>query len=180
MNKYILIISLLFGFNAQAGLITIGLSDADVVVGESITVNLIASDFSPLDAFDAFDFDFAYDNSLFAFNVGSLSSDLSLIFPSPLIFGASENLNGLAISFADFSAYTNTDFLLASFEITATSAGIANFSLSNVSFSNFFTPVVLDTSMQTSANISAAVPEPSTWLMLLSALFMIGRINRSA
>jgi len=175
MKKFILIISLLFGFNAHAGLITIELSDTDVMVGESITVNLTASDFSP---FDTFDFDFSFDKSLFAFEAGSLSSDLSLI--PPLSFGAAENINGLAISFVDFFPYLTADFLLASFKITATSAGIADFYLSNVKFYDFGTPLIFDTSAQASANISAEVPEPSTWVLMLSALIMIGRINRSA
>jgi len=174
MKKYILIISLLFACKVQAGLITIGLSDNNVVLGDSITINLTASDFDP---FDTFDFDFTYDNSLFTFDAVSFSSDLSFGFP--FIFTANENLNGLAISFVDFVPYMNADFLLASFQLTAKSAGLANFSLSNVRFADFGTSVTVDSSALASANINAEVPEPSTWLLLLSALIMIGRINRS-
>ncbi|MCJ8321766.1 MAG: cohesin domain-containing protein [Colwellia sp.] len=170
MKKIILIISLLFGFNAQAGLISIELSDDHVGVGESITVNLIASDFSP---FDTFDFDFEYNTSLFSYEMDSLTSDLSLALP--LFFGATENGNGLAISFVDFFPYLNTDFVLASFEITATSVGSSEFSLGNVLFSDFFTPIDVDSSAQASASI----PEPSTWILFLGALMLFGRIKRS-
>lgn len=175
MKKIILIISLLFAVNVQAGLITIDVSDTDVMVGDSITVNLNATGFDP---FDTFDFDFTFDNSLFAFDAISFSSDL--FFELPLAFEANENLNGLAISFLNFVPYMNADFLLASFQLTALTNGTADFAINNAMFSDFFTPITVDSSPTASTNISAQVPEPSTLIILLTALIMIGRINRSA
>ena len=174
MNKFILIISLLFGLNANAGLISIELSDNQVNVGESITVNLMASDFN---AFDTFDLDFNFNHNIFDYQEGSLTSDLTSVLP--LVFETSENANGLAISFLDFAAFSTPNFLLASFEITATTEGEDSFSLSNVSFSDFFTPLTVDSSAQSAALVTASIPEPSTWLLFFSALLLVARANRS-
>ena len=177
MKKLILLMSFLFSLNTYASLITIELSEDEVVVGESITVNLIASEFSP---FDTFDFDFVYDNSLFSFETGSLTSDLNSVFP--FIFEENENINGLAISFVDFFSYTNSDFLLASFQITAKSAGESDFYLGSVNFYNyndlFNDPTLsVDSSSRASVIVQTSVPEPQTWLLLLTALFMVNRIK---
>jgi len=187
MKKFILLISFLFGFNAQAGLITIDVSEDEVAVGESITVNLFASDFSP---FDTFDFDFVYDNSLFSFETGSFTSDLTAVFP--FLFETNENSNGLAISFTDFVSFTTSDFLLASFQLTATSAGISDFSLDldvfgdqSTGFFEFdiFTSsnsrLAVDSSSIASATVQTSVPEPQAWMLLLTALVIVNRIKRT-
>lgn len=169
MKKMIIMLSFLIGFNANAGLITIDLSSNNVNAGETITVDLKASNFS---SFDTFDFDFAFDNNLFSFQAGSFTSDLLTAFP--FFFEATENGNGLAISYLDFFPVLDTDFLLASFKLVAISAGTSNFSLDNVMFYDGVTQASIDSTASSSATINQ-VPEPATLLLLVLALLFVGR-----
>lgn len=167
MKKFLIMLSLLVGCNANAGLINIDLSADNVGVGETITVNLIATNFDP---FDSFDLDFEFDNSLFAYQVGTFHSDLLAEFP--LFFQESENINGLAISYLNFVPVIAADFLLASFKVTALGDGISTFSLGNVTFNNFIFTVDVDSSARNLVTVNQ-VPEPATWILLLFALVFI-------
>ncbi len=179
MKQLIFILALLFSLQAHAGLISIDVTNNNVSQGQSITVNLQAKNFA---AFDSFDFDFQFNNSLFAFDATTFSSDLTTL--NPLQFVATENRNGVSIAFVDFFPVSTTDFLLASFDLTAVAVGNSNFSLGNATFSllDTFTLntsiLAIDTSAVASATVLNKVTEPSTWLMLLLALAILTVLPR--
>lgn len=175
MKKYIMLIMLLTGFNAKAGVIEIKLDQTSTTIGSSVEVSLLASNF---DAFDLFNFDFIFDSPIFSYDPLSLQSDLPLDdgFLTLGLIGTSL-LNHLALSFFDFDSFAGGDFLLAKFKLTAIGNGVSNFSLENVEFYEPFAidqMVNIDSSSIESATV-IGVPEPTTWLLLIPALFMLKR-----
>ena len=169
-----IILSVFFGGNAKAGLITVSIDQNSVGVGETVEVTLYASGF---DSFDIFDLNVNFDTSMFSFLPLTFMSDL----PS---FGLLSNqvASGVAISFLDFFP-SSGDFLLAKFELTALLSGFTNFDLvvNEFALSDPFdifalaTPVNAGVSGQASATV-ASVPEPST--LAIFALGMMGLASR--
>jgi len=155
----------LFAFNAHAGLINIELSQQAVETGETIEVQLNATGF---DVFDAFDFNLAFDSSVFAFDSTSLNSDLMSSNP----FGLLEvnDIGGkIAFSFVDiFTPVTASEFLLASFEFEAIAPGQSLISLENVNFYEPFPSFNMLTVDTTS--VTASVPETSSFALFAMAL----------
>lgn len=178
--KPIMLMMLLVGFNAKAGLIEIDVDQNEVSAGSSVTVSLIATGF---DEFDLFDLDFVFDNSLFTYDNGSLQSDLPLddgLFVLGLL--ATPVGDHLALSFFDFIPFVGGDFLLAKFDLVSSGKGVSDFSFANVSFDNLFGPltVVNSSVQQVRVNGSTAVPEPATWaLLVLSMLFIFAKRVRN-
>lgn len=171
MKKFITILTLLVGFNANAGLLTIDLSADDVSVGDSVLVTINATDF---DDTDFFLFDFNFDTSFVSFDDASLISDLAdgSIGDFNGLTVAKENY-GLYFEFAtDDSAWAAGDFVLASFNLIAGSEGFTEFSISE-----FFNPSAFDDyevtfSGSNSVNVNSnSIPEPTSAALLLLAGF---------
>ena len=123
------IVALLFTVNANAGLLKIDFSNEIVNVGETVTVTISAQDFS---ATESFGFDLNFDNSMLAYDDMSLTSDLLLVDSAMGFFDGLEVTSfgfGLAFDFWDFIVLAEGDFVLASFDLIATTAGVSNFSL---------------------------------------------------
>lgn len=178
--KPLMILMLIAGFNAKAGLIEVEVDQNEVALGSSVTVSLIASGF---DEFDLFDLDFFFDTSLFTYDSASLLSDLPLddgLFTLGLL--AEQQSDHLALSFFDFLPFAGSDFLLAKFDLVSLGNGTSDFSIANASFDNLFGPlaVVHSSVQQVRVNNSTAVPEPATWALLsLASLFLFARRRRS-
>lgn len=172
----ILLITIQVSSYANAGLINTSVDQLNVNVGDTVEINIVASSF---DSFDVFDLAFVFDTSLFAYQPGSLVSDL----PSSAPFGlfVNEVATGLALSYVDFFPHFGGDFLLANFTLTALNAGFTNFNLFTNEFSLsdpfdiFATPVdlVVEISGNVGTNVTA-VPEPSTLMLFILTIMAFG------
>lgn len=167
-----MVLALIANFNVNAGMITIDTSDTAVEAGDAITVNLLATDFAPIDTFG---FRLNLDTSVFSFNPTSLMSGLSL--SNPFGFLEVNAFDGyIAFSFLDFDPIISPDFTLASFTLTAQSIGASDISFSQVEFfQGGFLPVVIDSTSTVSVSVTE-VPEPATWMLLpLMLAFLTAR-----
>jgi hypothetical protein len=179
MKKFLAALTLLIGFQANAGLITIAADQNNVEVGDSVLVTLTGSGF---DAFDAFNFDFLFDTTTYSFVENSLSSDLALL-------DEVEPGEGLrATEFVDSGVFfdlfqwdevvtAGEDFVLASFELTAIGSGQDIFGFDESSFSSFFDgELSVDTSYTLSSSVradSTSVPEPTSLAILALGLMVL-------
>ena len=175
MKKFIAMLTLLIGFNANAGLLTIDLSADEVSVGESVLVTINAQGF---DETDMFGFDLNFDNSLMAYVSSSLTSDLALIDTSMGMLDGlevEEYDSSLAFGFStyDLSLMAAGDFVLATFNLTADSAGFTDFSISDFFvFDEFGETAAYSVAFSgaSSVNVSASsIPEPTSAALLMLA-----------
>jgi hypothetical protein len=166
-------------FSANAGLIlSMDLSNYNVDVNDSFVVNLYATTDSPADAFSGWELDVNFDNSLLNLDSWTLGGDFIAI-----LSGIGGKVPGLplllpalppALPTFLFPTVSGTNILLASFNLTATSAGTTSFftSMPNSANGGFFGQTLLPVQYQnvsTSIRISDSVqvPEPSTLLLML-------------
>ena len=173
MKNLLMALLLTIGFQANAGLISLNVSSGNVAVGESISVDIIASGFTDSDTFN---FDLNYDTSVFSFDSTSLLSDLSLSNPLA-IFEVNEFTGYLAFSFLDFDSFSG-DFTLASFTLNTLSEGNSQLVFDNVSFyQGGFSPITVDSSSSVSiqAQQATSVPEPAMLFMLPLAFVLMMR-----
>lgn len=185
MKKFIAMLTLLIGFNANAGLLTIDLSADEVSVGESVLVTINAQGF---DETDMFWFDFNFDNSVVSYDDSSLSSGLTLADDDPMFNGLEVSAEdfGLAFNFFtdDFSLMAAGDFVLATFSLTADSAGFTDFSIFDlVVFDEFgeTAPYSVDFSGASSVNVStSSIPEPTSAALLMLAGLAFANSRRKA
>ncbi|WP_299084493.1 hypothetical protein [uncultured Paraglaciecola sp.] len=174
MKKFIAVLTLFVGLSANAGLISIELSEPSVAVGETVSINLVATGFGE---FDTFDLDFDFDTSVFNYDPTSLASDLDL----GILFEVNQVGEGMALSFYDFSP-VNGDFLLASFDLVAVGEGQSTFAFSDVLFTDtlFDTDLIVDTSDIQTGEVVTAVSAPATLgLFTISLLGLVG-VRRKA
>lgn len=166
MKKLFMVLALVANFTAQAGIISVNVSETTVAAGDSISVDIIATDFEPLDTFS---FRLDLDTALLSYDPINLMSDLSV--SNPFGFLEVNDFNGyIAFSFLDFDPILTPNFTLASFTLNALSAGNSTFNFSAVEFyQGGFLPVIIDSSSTASVNVTE-VPEPATW-SLLTVLF---------
>lgn len=175
-------LTLLIGFNANAGLLTVDLSTDNVSVGDSVSVTISASDF---DDTDLFWFDFNFDNSVMAYDESSLTSGLALVDTNMgLLDGLEVEEYGFGLAFG-FSTFDNSlnaagDFMLASFDLVADSAGFTDLSVSNFFNASAFDDYTIAFSNADSINVSdsVAVSEPSAAFMMLLAGFALVNTRR--
>jgi len=183
MKKFIAMLTLLVGFNANAGLLTIDLSTDEVSVGESVLVTINASDFEESANFYL---DFNFDNSLMSFNESSLSSGLTLANDNPDFngLGVTAESFGLNLNFItdDDSLMAAGDFVLASFNLVADAAGSVDLSVSNLfdDWSFVDHTVAFSGAESVTVNSSVAVSEPSAAFMMMLAGFALVSSRRKA
>ncbi len=169
MKKFFMMLVLMIGFNANAGLITLDTTNDVVAIGDTVSIEINAQDF---DFTDTFSFSLTYDSSLFSYDEFSLMSDL--FFTNPFGFFEVNAFDGyIAFSFLDLDPLPSGNFNLASFNLTALAEGFSGFAFTGVEFyEGGFFPVIVDSSSTASVQ---AVPEPATWLILLLALAVMSR-----
>lgn len=181
MKKFIAMLTLLIGFNANAGLLTIDLSTDEASVGESVLVTINASDF---DETDYFSFDFNFDSSVMAYDGSSLSSDLTLADDDPMFNGLSAMIEDYGLFFefaADDGSFAAGNFVLASFSLIADADGFTNFSLADFFNPSAFDDYTIAFSGASSVNVSASsIPEPSSMALLMLAGFAFANSRRKA
>lgn len=173
MKNLIMAVLLVMGFNANAGLITVNVSTDEIVLGETIDIDIIATAFAPTDSFN---FELIFDTALFDYDNASLQSDL--YFSNPFGILEVNAFDGyMGFSFVDFFDVFTGDFTLASFTLTAVANGDTDFSFSSVEFyQGFFNPVFVNSSDIASAKVTQ-VPEPATWVLLLAAMAIVSRMH---
>ena len=189
MKKFIAMLTLLIGFNANAGLLNVDFSSNDVKVGETVSVTISAQDF---DATDYFEFFLNFDTTMLGYDEVSLDSDL---------LEADESIDGfsgldITPQFSElWLEYNNDDFssdgsfMLASFDLIAVTEGATSFELSDFFNQEEYSAVygVSDYEINynglnvgsSSINVSA-VPEPSTVFMMMLAGFALVSSRRKA
>ena len=156
MKKLIAALALFVGLNVNAGIISIETSDTNVDIGETVSVTLNATGFGD---FDFFDFDFDFNTSIFSYDASTLMTDLD---PFAGFFVVSETANGMALSFGDILIFGG-DFLLASFDLIAQSAGVATFSMGDALFGDIFgDDLNIDISATQSVEVSTPIVQVST------------------
>jgi len=173
MKKILTTLILLFSMQAQAGLITMNVSDSIVSTGDKLTVDIIGNNIAPSDAFS---FDLLFDSSLFKLDTTNLMSDLFTSNPFAIFFEVAEVGNKINVSFLDFLPIPSSDnFLLVSFELEAIALGESDLVFDNV---NFYEPASFDPQeidSDTTAKVSVVeVSEPTMWGLMLMSLVLVG------
>jgi len=179
MKKFIAMLTLLIGFNANAGLLTIDLSADEVSVGESVLVTINAQDF---DSTDYFSFDFNFD-PVMAYDDSSLSSDLTLANNDPMFNGLSALVEdyGLFFEFATDASWAEGNFVIASFNLIADSEGFTDLSIADFFNPSAFDDYTIAFSGASSVNVSSSsIPEPSSMALLMLAGFAFANSRRKA
>lgn len=194
--KLVLILALtLLSANAKAGLLTLDVDDLDYQVGDTVTVDVVASDFLDVIGFQqyisSFNFDLSFDSSVLGFQTASYGNGLDGGFglsiqnpiastTSPISFGELSLLDEIGL----FLAQTPS-FVLASIEFEILSAGDAALDLLNISMfegTGLLAQEISSVNVQT-ANInitdSAEIPVPPTlFLLALPLLFVVRNARR--
>lgn len=191
MKKLLTMIAvMLFSLQAQASLISVDLSQNTAQVGDTVIANIMLSDIET-DAngfqklLSAFSFDLLFDQNQFALGQVTFGNKLNVDaflpsdqFTSPLATG----VNFAEFSYAFFAdLFTAQDglsqFNLVTIELTALTAGLGQFSFSNVLLTDDVG--VSFSAIQSQANqlnvTSTQVPEPATWLLLGLSLVALTR-----
>jgi hypothetical protein len=181
MKKILLIIALMFSVNSQATLISLSFDQAEYNSNDSITGQLVASDFAyPLGGFSGA---INFDPSQLALTGWSFSNGFddglgSYFFADDSVAGTL-HLADFADLFADeltIVANQSSSFVLASFTFNALSSGIHTVSLLQglevVSLDN----LTLESFAGQSANVNVSqVPEPMSIVLLAAALVFLTR-----
>ncbi|KGJ88982.1 PEP-CTERM domain protein [Colwellia psychrerythraea] len=174
MKKFIAMLTLLIGFNANAGLLTIDLSADEVSVGESVLVTINAQDF---DATDYFSFDFNFNSAVMSYDDSSLTSELTLADNDPMFNGLSAMVEnyGVFFEFATDASWAEGNFVLASFNLIADSEGFTDFSITDFFNPSTFDDYTIAFSGASSVNVNpaVAVSEPSAAFMMMLAGFAL-------
>lgn len=193
MKKIIAILALLICVNAQAGIISLDISDTNISSGNTTQVSLVATSF---DAFDAFSFDVEFDTNLFTLNNSSIGGslfDFAALDPlGTTIFSVAQESFGVSIAFsALFSQFTESNFTAVSFNLTAIENGVTNFSLTKVLagavdiFNPFGASVPIsaegnNVDIAVSVSESVSVPAPASIGLFVIALIALMRIRNKA
>jgi len=167
MKKFIALLTFLLGLNANAGLISVDISDADVSVNDSILVTINAVGFGLTDMIE---FDLEYDDSLFNFDSASLTSDLVLFDGLDPLLGLEVAAQAFGLSFDYTGAPISDNFVLASFNLTATALGQSMFTISNSFDYSVFDEYAIEYTSDNNISVAAkSVPEPTSIAVFLLA-----------
>ncbi|GAA0350970.1 hypothetical protein GCM10009092_14210 [Bowmanella denitrificans] len=184
MKKIIALFGLLLAANSQAAVLSLSTDQTSYQVGDTVTLNIIGSDFAEVSAFD---FDLLFDTT--ALTGGSLTgTDLN----TGMNWFLNENFSasGLTLAFTAFDdffapeAVGTGNALLASVSFVAQTAG--QFSLMfdslTASFSDAnFTPLNVDfNGLTVNVTDANAVPEPGSLALAALALFGLMGARRRA
>jgi hypothetical protein len=172
MKKLITLITFLLALNANAGLINIDIVETNIDNGDSIAVTINALNF---DETDMFDFDFVYDNLIFAYQASSLTSGLNIFDNQAPWLGLEVVERGFGLSFdfwGDILAPVDGSFTIASFNLTATNEGASTFNVRDFYSFGAFDDYDVTFSNSSAVSVSSAaqaVPEPSSIAIMMIA-----------
>ena len=174
---------LALSFTANAGLITVDISDTSVNQGESVTIDILGSGFEETDFFF---FDLNFKTSVFSFDPQTLTSDLALVDADALLFDGLDVeafATGLLFTFSDMFAPVSGDFTIASFSLFAESAGGSQFSLANIDGFNTDpnTTPNYTTNFSNGSSVSSLttqVPEPGVLAIFIFSLGLLRLATR--
>ncbi|KXI28596.1 PEP-CTERM sorting domain-containing protein [Paraglaciecola hydrolytica] len=179
MKKLIVVLAFFIGFNANAGLINVDISNPTVSVGGTTELSILGAGFDP---FDTFEFQLEFDTSLFSIDLVSMVSDLG--DASDFIFEVTEQSYGIALSFINFDLFTSSEFIAAKINLTAIAKGSTSFNLANVIVEDFYGqgPIDFDIDGQLPAgvDVTGAVPAPATLGLFAVALTAFAGFRRKA
>jgi len=171
MRKILLALLSVVVFHTQAGLIETDISVDALEVGERVEVSIEATGFT---ATSSFWFDFEFDTSLFALDLNSLSSDLTLVDTGLGIFDGLEVTTatfGLGFLFADSFTSVVGDFNLARFELIALGEGHSSFAITGIDSIGVNAPLTIDSAIAGSGQVNVTtVSEPGMVLLFLLSL----------
>lgn len=169
---------LVMGFNANASLISVDISDTSINVGDTISVTINAVDF---EATENFAFDFSFMGSIFNLDSSSMISDLAIVGPVSGLDGISieQVAAGLIgfdfVNFFSGAANPAGDFVIAAFNLTAIAQDINTFDLTNFwsdgASSHYDT--IYTSGDQVTVSAATAVPEPTSILLMLAGVMLI-------
>lgn len=171
MKTLFSVLLLLIGLQANAGILTVDVSESELNIGDTFEVSINASGFGDV----YFDFDLSFDDSLFSFDQSTLVSDLDLD-PLTSFFVVSPQSDHIA--FSDPFGFSG-DALIARFTLTALSyVDSFAFSFTDVEFYDSFDfslfPAPINTDASSVASVAVSeVPEPSHLVMLAFAAVLL-------
>lgn len=184
MKKLLLTLATVLAFNSQAAVISVDIADTEISVGETTTVNITGLFDAQTEAFDFALLRVFFDNSSLLVDNASFSSDLpsdelNLDPYVEILENAGEVSMGWSSLFEGL--YTNpVEFSLFSFDVTATSVGLFDFTFDasdmlNLDFfdSATFAPIAYtlnEGSLTVTEATSAEVSAPHSALLLSLAL----------
>ncbi|GAC19327.1 PEP-CTERM sorting domain-containing protein [Paraglaciecola arctica] len=183
MKNFLLALSLVLSVNVQAAVIKFNLDASDYQVGDTISGQLVVSDFSGL--LGAFWADMEYSTS----GVSVLGWSFGVGFDDglgSLSIGNNDSVSGIlsleeySDPFADTAILTaaqGTAFVLANFTLEALSAGDYDLSLGLFGLLDFDNADV-DTTAENARFSITQVPEPATIVIFALASMMLLRIKR--
>lgn len=184
MKKWIVMLAaVLLSMNSHAALLTLELSSNTAMVGDSVDVTLMGSFDPATEAFDTFNLDVLFDDSLVSFVPGTLATGLANDDVISFFTGDSV-VGGVSGVYTTFDApYTGVQMLM-SFSVLASSVGSTDFDLAIYELYDYFNfvdvivePVLPQTLIITEAGVPA-VPAPGSGLLLLGALFAVARLRK--
>jgi hypothetical protein len=197
MNKRILCLLVMLGFGMQANatVISFSPSDNEVGIGNSVSVDLVISELGA-DILTGFDLDVLYDDTLLAFDsfefgtdcggfscldvlgLGSLQEATDWGFGVVEVFELSFDLD------ADLMAFQPDAFVLGTFTFTGLDFGTSALDIFIWELAGeyvfdpdlgFDVPKALDATVEGG---QIEVPEPGTWLLLMSGLLGLRMMGR--
>lgn len=181
MKKILLLLCLFFAAQAKAGLISVNLSADQVFAGDTLSIEISASDFS---ATTDFWFDLVFDTSLFEFKPSSLLSDLNLV---DRVLGLDNGIevelfteaSSLLFTFSDLAAAMG-NFTIAKFELIAIKSGVTNFMIDNADGFNADNSIYTSrfTSASSTQVLPVAVNEPGHLGILMLAMAAMLLLDR--
>jgi hypothetical protein len=173
MKKLVAALTLFLGLQANAGVISIELSNDNVNVGDVVEVTVLGTGF---DAFDTLNVDIEFDTGLFSVDELSLGGDLFAADPFASFFSA--QAFGAAFSFLSFDLFAGGDFTIATFDVTAIAAGETEFLLTNILASDFLLGPV--DAVEADEDVIAEVSAPATLGLFVIALMGLCGLRRQA
>lgn len=184
MKKLLLTLASVLAFNSQAAVISVDLADSEISVGETTTVNITGLFDAQTEAFDFALLRVFFDNSSLLVDNASFASDLPSdeLNLDPYV-EIMENAGEVSMGWYSLfeGLYTNpVEFSLFSFNVTATSVGVFDFTFDasdmlNLDFfdSATFAPITYvlnEGSLTVNEATSAEVSAPQSALLLSLAL----------
>lgn len=169
MKKLLLILAMCFSLPSQANLLTLDISSPELNIGDALAVTVSATNVDP---FSALGFEIEYDTSLFSLSPNSVGGDLANT--GAFIFEVSEQSYGVAMSFIDIMDFTQPNFSVLTFTLTAIASGSTDFTLANIQSFTAIDSAVLHASAQVNL-----VPTSGTLSFLIFAALWLGLRQRT-